>query len=275
MNVLFRSPARVAALLILTAAVAAWQSAPVQAAPIVWGSPQTVNSDSDVSTNGSLVYALTFGGTPAPSSATVNGVTFSAFTIPGGFPLPTTVTVGSVTLTESPGFLLGSNSFGTASTPFSGLSTPYKTILESGAYANQALSITVSLNGLTNGQEYERQWWTNNSANTVPDFTDGFTNTTATAINSVTLDANTTDAVGGLGQYAIGTFTASGTTQAFLLEETSGGFNPLINAMQVRAVPEPSLTLLGLAAAVGGSLVWRRLRSASRVRPTPPACDRP
>ena len=138
MILLPRSPMRVAAFLILTAAVAAWQSAPIQAAPIVWGSPQTVNSDSDVSTNGSLVYALTFGGTPAPSSATVNGVTFSPFTIPGGFPLPTTVTVGSVTLTESPGFLLGSNSFGTGSTPFSGLSTPYKTILESGAHANQA-----------------------------------------------------------------------------------------------------------------------------------------
>jgi hypothetical protein len=258
MNLFLRSPARVAALLILTAAVAAWQSAPVKAAlpPIVWGSPQTVSGDSDVSTNGSLVYALTFGGTAAPSSATVNGVTFSPFTIPGGF--PTTVTVGSVTLTESPGFLLGSNSFGTASTPFSGLSTDYKTILGSGAYANEPTSITVSLNGLANGQDYEVQWWTNNAANITPQFGGGFTDTTATAFNTVTLDANTTNTVGGLGQYAIGTFTASGTTQAFLLSETSGGFNPLINAMQVRAVPEPSLTLLGLAAAVGGSLVWRR-----------------
>jgi hypothetical protein len=153
---------------------------------------------------------------------------------------------------------LGSNSFGTASAPFSGLSTDYKTILGSGAYANLPPSITVSLNGLTNGQDYEVQWWTNNSANITPQFGGGFTDTTATAFNTVTLDANTTNTVGGLGQYAIGTFTASGTTQAFLLSETSGGFNPLINAMQVRAVPEPTLSLLGIAAAVGGSLVWRR-----------------
>lgn len=266
MNVFLRSPARVASFLMLTAAVAAWQSAPVQAAPppIVWGSPQTVSGDSDVSTNGSLVYALTFGGTAAPSSATVNGVTFSPFTIPGGF--PTTVTVGNVTLSESPGLLFGSNSFGTASTPFSGLSTDYKTILGSGAYANNPVSITVSLNGLTNGQDYEVQWWTNNAANITPQFGGGFTNTTATAFNSVTLDANTTNAVGGLGQYAIGTFTASGTTQAFLLEETSGGSNPLINALQVRAVPEPTTSVFVLLGATAGLVAWRRhsARASSR-----------
>jgi hypothetical protein len=258
MNLFLRSPARVAALLILTAAVAAWQSAPVKAAlpPIVWGSPQTVSGDSDVSTNGSLVYALTFGGTAAPSSATVNGVTFSPFRIPGG--IVTSATVGSVTISESPGFLFGSNSFGTASTPFSGLSTDYKTILGSGAYADNPVSITVSLNGLTNGQDYEVQWWTNNSANITPEFGGGFTNTTATAFNSVTLDANTTNAVGGLGQYAIGTFTASGTTQAFLLEETSGGFNPLINALQVRAVPEPTTSVFVLLGATAGLVAWRR-----------------
>ena len=55
-----------------------------------------------------------------------------------------------------------------------------------------------------------------------------------------------------------GTLALIGIAIAILLSETSGGFNPLINAMQVRAVPEPSLTLLGLTAAVGGSLVWRR-----------------
>jgi hypothetical protein len=74
----------------------------------------------------------------------------------------------------------------------------------------------------------------------------------------VTLDANTTNTVGGLGQFAIGTFTASGTTQAFLLSEPGGDFNPLINALQVRAVPEPSLTLLGCAVAAAGGLALRR-----------------
>ncbi|MGI9176233.1 MAG: hypothetical protein ACR2IT_00050 [Pirellulales bacterium] len=258
MILLFRSPARLAPFLMLTAAVAVLHSAPVQAAPpqIVWGSPQTVSGDSDVSTTGSLVYAFTFGGTAAPSSATVNGVTFSPFRIPGG--IITSATVGNVTLSESPGTLFAYNTFGSASAPFSNLSSNYKTLLGSGAYADVPTNITVSLGGLTNGQDYLVQWWTNDSAILSPIYGGGFSNTTATAINSVTLDANTTNTVGGVGQYAIGTFTASGTTQAFLLSETSGGFNPLINALQVRAVPEPALTLLGLAAAVGGSLVWRR-----------------
>jgi hypothetical protein len=258
MNLFLRSPARVAALLILTAAVAAWQSAPVKAAipPIVWGSPQTVSGDSDVSTTGSLVYAFTFGGTSAPSSATVNGVTFSLFTVPGG--IVTSATVGSVTISESPGNLFAYNTFGSASAPFSTLSSSYQTLLGSGAYADTPANITVTLGGLTNGQQYEVQWWTNNSANLTPQFGGGFTNTTATAVNAVTLDANMTNSVGGVGQYAIGTFTALGATQPFILSEPSGGLNPLINALQVRAVPEPSLTLLGLAAAVGGSLVWRR-----------------
>ena len=230
-------------------------SATSQAAPITWSSPQTVSGDSDVSTNGTLVYAYTFGGTSAPPSATVNGVTFSPFRIPGG--VITSTTVGSVSLAESPGNLFASNSLGSSSAPYSALSTDYKAILGSGAYADIPASITVTLGGLTSGQNYLVQWWTNNASNATI-LGAGFTNTTALATNSVTLDANTTNTVGGLGQFATGTFTASGTTQTFLLSETSSGFNPLINALQVRAVPEPSLTLLGVAAAAGGLLAWRR-----------------
>lgn len=266
MNVFLRSPARVAALLILTAAVAAWQSAPVKAAlpPIVWGSPQTVSGDSDVSTTGSLVYAFTFGGTSAPSSATVNGVTFSPFRIPGG--IVTSATVGSVTISESPGNLFAYNTFGSASAPFSTLSSSYQTLLGSGAYADTPANITVTLGGLTSGQQYQVQWWTNNSANLSPIFGGGFTNTTATAVNAVTLDANMTNTVGGVGQYAIGTFTALGTTQPFILSEPSGGLNPLINALQVRAVPEPTTSVFVLLGATAGLVAWRRhsARASSR-----------
>jgi len=246
------SSALLLAVLCLTMSSAAKAAPP----PIVWGLPQTVSGDSDVSVIGSLVYAFTFGGTAAPASATVNGVTFAPFTIPGG--IVRSATTGSVVISESPGLLFGSNSFGTASAPFSGLSSDYRSLLGSGAYADIPTTITVSLGGLTNGQEYQVQWWTNNASNITPVFGGGFSNTTATAINSVTLDANTTNVIGGLGQYAIGTFTASGTVQAFQLTEPSGGLNPLINALQVRAVPEPSVTLLGLAAAAAGGLAWRR-----------------
>ena len=230
-------------------------SATSQAAPITWSSPQTVSGDSDVDTTGSLVYAFTFGGTSAPPSTTVNGVTFSPFRIPGG--IVTSTTVGNVTLTESPGQLSGLNTFGSASAPFSGLSSDYQSLLGTGAYADAPNTITVSLNGLTSGQDYLLQWWTHNSSNASPVFGGSFTNTTATAVNAVTLDANTTNLVGGLGQFAIGTFTAAGTTQAFALTESSG-FNPLINALQVRAVPEPATTALAAAAAAAGWIVWRR-----------------
>jgi hypothetical protein len=250
----------------LIVAFATLAATPVTAAPpqIVWGSPQTVSSDSDVDTTGSLVYAFTFGGDSAPPSTTVNGVTFAPFTIPGGFPGPSTVTVGNVTLTESLGELYAYNTFGSATAPFSGLSSNYRSLLGTGAYANLPATITVSLNGLTSGQDYRLQWWTNNSANLSPIFGGSFANTTATAINAVTLDPNTTNAIGGLGQFAIGTFTASGTTQAFSLDATSG-FSPLINALQVRAVPEPTISALAAVAAAAGWLAWRRRGRTSAV----------
>ncbi len=254
----YLAASRYRSLAVLVAAVGLAVSSTSKAAlpPIVWGSAQTVSGDSDVNTTGSLVYAFTFGGTAAPASATVNGVAFSPFTIPGG--IVTSATVGSVSLSESPGNLFGSNSFGSSSAPFSALSTEYKAILGSGAYADIPTSITVTLGGLTSGQDYLVQWWTNNASNNSPIFGGSFSETTATAVNSVTLDANTTNTVGGLGQFAVGTFTASGTVQAFLLSETGGGFNPLINALQVRAVPEPALTLLGCAVAAAGCLALRR-----------------
>ena len=262
MNAILHSLLRRRSCAVLVAACLA-VSATSHAAPITWGSAQTVSGDSDVSTNGTLVYAYTFGGTSAPPSATVNGVTFSPFRIPGG--VITSTTVGSVSLAESPGNLFASNSLGSSSAPYSALSTDYKAILGSGAYADIPASITVTLGGLTSGQNYLVQWWTNNASNAAV-LGAGFTNTTALATNSVTLDANTTNIAGGVGQFALGTFTASGTTQTFLLSETSSGFNPLINALQVRAVPEPALTLLGFAAAAGGLLTWRRRSRSTSAR---------
>ena len=265
MNMPRRSFLHGSSLVILVAALAVAASTSAHAAlpPIVWGSPQTVSGDSDVSTTGSLVYAFTFGGTSAPSSATVNGVTFSPFTVPGG--IVTSATVGSVTISESPGTLFAYNTFGSASAPFSTLSSSYQTLLGSGAYADLPANITVTLGGLTSGQQYQVQWWTNNSANLSPIYGGGFTNTTATAVNAVTLDANTTNTVGGVGQYAIGTFTALGTTQPFILSEPSG-FNPLINALQVRMVPEPTTSAFVLLGATAGLVAWRRhsARASSR-----------
>jgi hypothetical protein len=64
------------------------------------------------------------------------------------------------------------------------------------------------------------------------------------------LDANTSDAEGGVGQYAIGYFTPGGSTASIAFNGLS---QPAISAFQLRQIPEPStyaflsgLTVLGL-----------------------------
>lgn len=212
---------------------------------ITWQSAQAITGDSDVKTNGSLLYAYNVGATGV-SGTTVNSVAFLAYAFPANYNT-NTVTVGSVAMTEiQQGYsLVSSNSLGGSSAPFTSLSSGYQTLLGSGGSSSQPASISVVFNGLTSGQQYLVQWWTNNSANGTIDSYLGLNNTTATSnLNAVTLDANTTNVVGGLGQYVTGTFTATGTSQSMSLAAT-GTDAPLISAFQVRAVPEPSAALLG------------------------------
>jgi predicted porin len=111
----------------------------------------------------------------------------------------------------------------------------------------------MTFGGLSLGQPYLFQWWANNARNTPV-----VVSATATATNSVTLDTNLTDTDGGLGQFVTGTFTADGTTQEIVLTGV-GVANPIINAFQIRAVPEPATCVLALAGlACGGYSMWRR-----------------
>jgi hypothetical protein len=181
-----------------------------EAGTITWGSAQAISGDTDVVATGSTIYAYNFGEGGLVGSTTVNGVTFAPFGIPAPGPpsylAPQTVTVGNVTLTESPDDLYAYQGFGQATAPYSNLSTAYKTLLDSAAYASGAGTITVTLGGLTPGEQYVVQWWASDSSLTYGSLI------TATGGNTVTLDSNTTNAYGGVGQYAIGTFTAAGTT---------------------------------------------------------------
>jgi hypothetical protein len=225
---------------------------PVSAATIVWGTPTTIAGDGDVDTTGTLVYAYNIGPSGVQST-TINSVVFNAFAFPGQLDFLNSVTVGSVNFTENPSNLQ-SYDFLSSGAPFSSLSTAYKAMLSSGGTALLDNTITATLGGLTVGQPYRVQWWTSDPANTQGVLNETFATTTATSgSNSVTLDANSTNADGGLGQYVIGTFTADSTSQTFDLNSPAGNTSPLINGFQLRAVavPEPSTFVMATTAALG------------------------
>ena len=212
------------------------------AAIITWESPHNITGVADVSTAGVLVGAVNLGDIGV-SSATVNGVIFQAFGIADS---STTATLGNFTLTALPQGLsqLANGSWGSASTPFGSLPAAYRTLLESAASDFRPDIITLTMNGLTSGHQYQFEWWSNDS------FGGGSSVTSATATGTVTLDSNPSKLAGGLGQFAIGTFTADGSSQSVVFGAPgTPGTVEFVNAFQLRrtAVPEPgSMLLLGI-----------------------------
>jgi hypothetical protein len=246
---------------LLALAAAAVMGSSASAGPIAWGAAQNVSGDSDVSTNGTLLYAYNFG-TASVASTTVNGVTFAPFVV---VDFGTTTTVGDVTISESPDFLYAYNVAGSSIAPFANLSSAYKALLNEAASAGVPATITLQLGGLTPGQSYEFQWWANNSSTA-----DNWFVTNASAGNAVSVSANTLGSNtgqgpgvdGGTGQFAIGTFTADTTSYSIALNGEDS-YLPIINALQVRAVPEPSTYCMALAGlACGGYSVFRRRKQA-------------
>ena len=187
----------------------------VSAAPINWGSATTISADTQVLTAGSLTYgylgsnaATTINTVPFAASGVVSGVA------PGSW--------GSVTL--SSGFS------GTTTTSYSKPSGVTANLTQGGTYGGTGAGI-VTLNSLTNGHVYATQIWVNDSRT---NDADGRTETvTSTGGNTVTLDYNNTDNTGGAGQFTIGRFVASGTSQAFTMQ---GNASTQLNAIQVRDV---------------------------------------
>ncbi len=118
-------------------------------------------------------------------------------------------------------------------TPWSTLSTNYQTVLQGGAYANNNTTLTVILNNLSAGHTYQVQFWANDSRFYGHDRTEMVTNSGG---NAVTLHYNNTGTNGGVGQYTIGTFTATSTTQVFTLTGIlpAGNNSAQLNALQVR-----------------------------------------
>ena len=232
-------------------AVASALTPTVHAATVTWSAPTNISGDSDVITTGSLVDARNF--SQSQVSPTVNGVFFDIFPIPnGGNGISGFNNIVAFGYNNSES---SDTAYGSTSAPYNSLSTSYQTLLSSGAGSSSGNTLTLTLIGLTNGTPYLFQWWTNDSGLAFG----GVNSTTATATNAVTLDENTTNAVGGMGQWVSGTFTASGTTQVI----TFSGVRPEINAYQLRMVPEPSTCVLGIAALAGLGFVTRRNKSPS------------
>lgn len=219
------------------------------AATIVWTPALNIGGDADVLTAGAPVASASFGPS-GTSDATVNGVTFVGFVVPNN---SNNLTVGNVNLIETQGPLASFNLSSNAA-PFFNLSSGYKNLLTGVASSGVTESLQVTVSGLTVGQLYAVQAFANFSSASAA-------GAGSTIVGGPTLDLNTTDSNGGLGQYANGTFVADATTQAFLVNGAGDfaglGALPFLNGFQLRAVPEPT-TLAALAAAATFGLGRRR-----------------
>src|SRR4051794_10344507 len=226
-----------------------------RAATIVWGGPQNITGDNDVSTSGALVGAFNVGTTNV-ASTTINGVPFQSFAIPTG---PGGATVGNFAINSGGTFVSSNTTFGTALAPFNSLSSSYQTLLRAGTFNQQGFALVLS--GLAAGAQYQFQWWANFSSAASATLV-----STATAGNSVSLFDNVTNTNGGLGQWAIGTFTADSATQVINFGPTGPPEFALLNGFQLRriegaAVPDTGSSLALFALAFSG-LALGHMKSA-------------
>jgi hypothetical protein len=229
----------------------------VDAAPISWGMATYISGDTDVDTTGTLVRAFSLNG----AGTIVNTVSFEAFTAPNQFfdPATTAATVGNFTLSGD--LFFGSDDIRSTNAPFTTLSSAYQSLLGSAAITTGDATLVMA--GLTVGQTYEFEVWANDSAET---FHGGYELSASSPGDSAVSLKSGYDAGydppqpdcyfvnqchydGKLGQFAIGTFIADGSTQTV---DFSPGEVGVINGFQLRQlatqVPEPgTLALTGMA----------------------------
>lgn len=198
-----------------------------QAQTIVWGTAQTMVGDTDVQSLGTYLDAASF----YSSSVTVNGVTFNPLS--GNRIAGETDASGDISIT-SPGDNPGA--YGPAFTTTSPSSTDYSHLTSVIGFGYFQTGL-VTLSNLTIGDTYAVETWsyyTPGAGNTI---------TTMTGSTSVTLDPS-------LGQYAIGTFTATSATETFNYNYNTG--YGVINAVSVfDTTPEPSTVALFAVAITG------------------------
>ena len=235
-----------------------------QAALFSGGAATNISGDTDVLNTGALVGAFNVGD-GGVGATTVNGVAFSPFAVNSGGGAVSNVTVGNFNLSTADVFLSDNTLYGSGSNPFASLSSSYQTLLRSATEVSNLVidpaTFNLTLSGLTMGTQYKFQWFASASG-------PGTALHASSAGSSITLSDNTTNLEGGLGQYAIGTFTADAASQVINFS-SAGGANPtaLINGFQLRdfgPVPEPT----GVATAMlcMGVAALRRKRAGAVVR---------
>jgi len=213
---------------------------------ISWGPAQNMTGNPDISTAGTYFDAVTAGSTQTINTGVggVGGtnVTFNALT--GN---PTTDGTISLTIGDAQG------DYTAAFTTTSPSSTSYSNLVNTGVFGSGGSSL-VKIGGLgglnlITGDTYQVQSWSWYSY-------DGSTTTVYNGANTVAL----TNAVG---QYAIGTFVATGPQETYNFSTT--GSHNFVNDIEVRnitvATPEPTSAWLILAGFAGLGVYLRRKRS--------------
>jgi hypothetical protein len=213
-------------------------AASLQAAAITWGSATDIAGVGDIDlTGGSILYAMDGG-----DGATAGGVTFDASDYVN---LPSGVTFAATggDAGENPQARSTDSVAGTvlgASTGDAGYDDLIGWVADSFGDNDGIVTGTMTFGNLVDTQAYQIQIWFSDDRFGGRDMTYG------DGTNTVTLSDRSSGA-GSNGQYAIGTFTASGTSQDLTMA-ASGMGNLHYNAILVQAVPEPSsVMLVGIA----------------------------
>ena len=202
---------------------------------ITWGAAQDIGTETgDVITTG-ILHAAVNAAVDDAADITLNGVMFESGDINAATNVSTTGFTSSNAANLNPQIL-----------PL-GDTTNYQNFLGDVDFGGGTDSGDITIENLIDGQQYIIQAWF------VDDRTglNGFRETTLSSVGGNEVELND--------QFAVGTFTADGTTQTFTVA-TPAAAGPNFTGFQVRAVPEPSSTaLLGLG---GFSLLLMRRRSA-------------
>ena len=226
---------KISALVALVALVALGLAAtPAPAANISWGTPKNITSDTDVVTNGTLIRAVDWSG----NYQTVNGVSFVPANPNECIQGLNAVLVNNNTTTGYGVGLPSSPSLSTAYGNILGIAYLSTGTTGSGSYGYG--TITVVMNGLTPGHQYEVQVWCEDPR--LASTTQTITDVSGNSSNNTVTVALSTGAAGSSGQYVVGTFTADSpiaangnqpaAQQGFIIN-TSGEYME-VNAVQLR-----------------------------------------